>query len=529
MKDQAIALCRISSAGQTSGHSLEAQEQSVRNTAKEMDLEIVNIWSITQSSKAGVNIRRRDLVEIKDACKKNRKIKYLLVDRVSRLMREWKMMMAYIFELEALGVKVIFCDSSQRHLNSDDQISQLLLIIEGFNTEKENKERAETTIAKMIARYSEGYYLSHPHAGYKKSETPGLHVPDEPRFSLLQKGSRLIIFDQYTIPQAIRWMNDNGYRTIGGKKLDVNHYIEFIVDRYYCGIIDIKKEGPLSGVKGVNGLHQRMLSEREHELLVGIVTKRNPRIRQQHNPEFPVGNLLRHHECMDIGKYEKFTGFYKNRGKRPNGKPRNKLPVYRCRDCKKEISRGKIHDSTTEHLNNLELLPSDKDFRAALVRVWKRQRGSVAQRLLVLESSKAALEQKIKEAAAAYTLEQEGGAKNALKLLLDDYDKELRQIRADIIATRDIELESEDFIKFAMGFAENLKNNWWELSWENRKRGEQILFNGKIYADNSAKVHTPNLSSIYRLGTNKKALDDSSSALMVELAGTAPASASLSS
>ena len=45
--------------------------------------------------------------------------------------------------------------------------------------------------------------------------------------------------------------------------------------------------------------------------------------------------------------------------------------------------------------------------------------------------------------------------------------------------------------------------------------------------NNSAIVHTPNLSSIYRLGTNKKALEDTSNAFMVELEGIAPSSASL--
>lgn len=526
MKPVGISLHRISSAGQSEGHSLEAQNSSTALMAESMGVEIIKVWSIVQSSKKGKNFSRKDLQEILAFAKQNRHVKYLFLDRVNRLMREMMAMIHYIVELDALGVKVVFCDSSQQYLNGGDQLSQLMLIIEAFKAEQENNERAQTTIARMKARYSAGYYLSHPHAGYKKSDTPGIHLPDELRFSLLQKGSRLIIYEQYTLPQAVRWMNENGYRTIGGKKLDVNHYTEFIADRYYCGIIDIKKEGPLDDIQGAKGLHQRMFSEREHELLVGIITKRNPRIRQQHNPEFPVGNLMRHYECMDIGKYEKFTGFYKNRGKRPNGKQRNKLPVYRCRDCRKEISRGKLHDGTVEHLHDLELVPSEKDFREALVRVWRRQRGSVTQRLNVLETNKASLEQKIKETAAAYAQEQEGGAKNALKLLLDDYDNELKRVRAEITTTRDVELESEDFVKFAMGFAENLKNNWWELSWDNRKRGEQILFNGKIYADNSAKVHTPALSSIYRLGTNKKDLGEVSLSNMVELRGIAPRSES---
>jgi len=496
MKTQGIALHRISSAKQQDGHSIEAQESSTSKMAAEMGIQIVSSWSITQSSKKGNNISRKDLKAILTYAKQNKKVGYLFIDRVNRLMREMMAMIHYIVELDAIGVKVIFCDSSQQYLNGDSQMNQLLLIIEGFKAEQENKERAETTISRMKARYSAGYYLSHPHAGYKKSEIAGIHDPDEPRFSILQKGCHLITYEQYTVPQAVRWMNDNGYRTIGGKKLDVNHFIEFISDKYYCGIIDIKKEGPLSDIKNVNGLHQPMLSKREHELLVGIITKRNPRVRQQHNPEFPLANILRHSECKDAGGYEKFTGHWHNKGKRPSGTERPRKPVYDCRDCRKRIARNKAHKAFSDYLESLEFVPSQKAFRDALLKVWKQQRGSLKQRLNILETNKENLEQKIRETVAAYTQEPEGGTKNAIKLLLDDYDEQLKQANADIVSTNDVELESEDFVKFALQFTESLRTNWWNLSWENQKRGEQILFNGKSYSNHSGLVQTPSLSTI---------------------------------
>lgn len=59
---------------------------------------------------------------------------------------------------------------------------------------------------------------------------------------------------------------------------------------------------------------------------------------------------------------------------------------------------------------------------------------------------------------------------------------------------------------------------------ERRVNKFYLIINGKIYIDNSAKVHTPNLSTIYRLGTNKKAPEMVSNAHLVELAGIEPAS-----
>lgn len=528
MKKKGIALHRISSAKQQDGHSIEAQELSTRKMAESMGTEIVQSWSVTQSSKAGKNVSRKDLLQILKFLKTNRDVRYFFIDRVDRLMREMKQMVAYIVQLDELGVKLIFCDESQRYLNSDNQMNQLLLILEGFRAEQDNKGRSDTTISRMISRYKEGYYLSHPRPGYKVSSIPGLHEPDEPRFSLLQKGSRLIIYEQYTVPQAVRWMNDNGYRTIGGKKLEVDKYIKFISRKYYCGTIEVEKAGPLSGVKNVDGVHLKMFSKREHELLLGIITKRNPRIRRQHNPEFPLGNLLRHKECLDGGRYEKFTGYYHDKGKRPNGTQRDRKPVYGCRDCRKRISRNKVHQSFTKFLDSLEFIPNNSQFRKALLKVWRQQRGTVQQRSTALEHQKDVLEHTIIETAKTYAQESDVATKNALSLLLKDYDEQHIDLLAEIASTNDIELESEEFLKFAFDFVDKIKSKWWDLKWDDQKRGEQILFNGKIYADNSANVHTPNLSTIYRLGTNKKALSDMDNAHLVELVGTAPTSAGLS-
>ena len=305
--------------------------------------------------------------------------------------------------------------------------------------------------------------------------------------------------------------------------MDVNHYIELIIDRYFCGIIDIKREGSFSDIKGVKGLHEPMFSVREHERLVAIISKRNPRLRLKHNPEYPMANLIRHYECKQEELHSKFSGFAKDRGSR-NGKKRPKKPTYRCRTCRKEYSRQKLHDGIDSHLNSLQFLPDDTSFKRALIKVWRNQRGSVVQRISALEANKARIENDIRNTVSEYSKEPDGAVKNGLRMLLEDYDKQLEAIKADITNTQNVDMESEDFVKFAMNFTEQIKDKWWSISFDERKGGEQILFYGEFYVDNSAKVHTPKLSTIYSLGTNKKDLDEVNFSNMVELAGTAPAS-----
>jgi hypothetical protein len=527
MKDQAVALIRISDPKQSDGHSLEAQEQSVRGVSDELEVELAKIWSEKRSSKRGKNFKRKDLEDIYRFCQRNPKVKYFLIDFVNRLMREVEMLMYYKVRFNQIGVQLFFCDPGQRHLNGGDQYAKLMLFIEGFKAETDNDARAETTIARMKARYNSGYYISHPHAGYMKSDIAGLHVKDPQRFEPLQKGSRMIIYEQYTPEQAVKWMNDMCFRTLGGKPLDVGHYIEFIVDRYYCGIINIKKEGPLSDVKNVQGLHEPMFSKREHERLVVIVNKRNPRIRLKHNPEYPVANLIRHFECKHEELHSKFSGFAKDRGYR-NGRKRTKKPTYRCRTCRREFSRQRLHDGVSTYMNGLQFIPDNATFKRALLKVWRNQRGSVTQRINALQANTDRIETETRKTASDYAKEPEGAAKNALRLLLEDYDSQLKTLSSDIANTRSVDMESDDFVKFALDFAEKLKEKWWSISFDDRKGGEQILFNGNFFVDNDAKVHTPNLSTIYRLGTNKKDLDEVNFSNMVELPGTAPGSASLS-
>jgi len=203
--------------------------------------------------------------------------------------------------------------------------------------------------------------------------------------------------------------------------------------------------------------------------------------------------------------------------------------TYRCRSCKKSFAKNRLNDGVDDYMSDLEFLPEQATFKKALIKVWRNQRGSVVQRISALEANRQSVEADSRKTAQEYTKEPEGAAKNALRLLLEDYDNKLIAIKKDIEDTRNIDLESDEFVKFAIEFTENIKEKWWSISQDERKGGEQVLFNGEFYVDSSAKVHTPKLSSIYRLGTNKKDPEGSNFNNMVELARFCPSRPSVNS
>jgi len=514
MEPLAISTRRISSIGQIKGHSLEAQAASTIKMADELKAEIVKTWDIVQTSNRGKNFKRKDMEEALRFCKQNKRVKYFLFDFVGRVMREAEVLIYYKVLFNQLGVQLVFCDPSQRYLNGNDQYTRLMLMIEAVKAEMDNDSRRETVIARMKSRYSQGYYISKPHAGYIKSSIPGLHIPDPERFKLLQECGKRVIYKQYSVPQAIKWLNAQGYRTPGGKIMDVDHYSDLMIDRYYCGIIDINKD---DWPKGVKGVHQQMFSPREHQLLVERIKKRNIRVLRKNNPDFPMANILRHYECRNLGKYEKFSGHWFNRGKRKSGRQRPLIAVYDCRDCRKRIRREYVHKAFSEYLAQLNLVVDEAKFKNALIRVWKNQQGVISDQKVALRNKKTSLEQKIKQTASAMVSESVESAKSAMRALIDDYDKEVLEINNELSRLDSNDLASADFVNFALNFIKNLQSNWWSISADERKRGEMIIFKDKIYIDNLAEVHTPDLSPIYRLESIKKDLSFYDKSLLVEL------------
>ncbi|HKR81396.1 MAG TPA: recombinase family protein [Candidatus Saccharimonadales bacterium] len=188
---EAIAIRRVSTKNQEeNNHRLEQQDGSVQNMAAILEVPIVKDWGMALSSKKGNNLKRKDLQAALSYCRHNRKVKYLLIDRVSRFARELKIIFYYMVEFEKLDVKVVFCDPSQQKFNADTAEASYEIARKAYEAEAENEERANTSLTKMKARVALGYYPFYPHQGYKKTEAAdGLHIPDEPRFSLLQKSA----------------------------------------------------------------------------------------------------------------------------------------------------------------------------------------------------------------------------------------------------------------------------------------------------------------------------------------------------
>ncbi len=483
--------------------------------ARRLDVEILKDgwWSGNVSSKAGTNIHRKDLQDMIAYCKKNKRVKYLIVDEPDRFMRSIDEATYFEVTFKMLGVTVWY--ASDQNLNTGDLMSKMLKFSKYFTAEGSNVERQSKSVNGHRKAVSEGRYTFPPKPGYTKGSQPGVHVPHSLEYHPLQKALKEIASGLYKPSEALRRLNDSQF-THSRESMKIDKFLQFACDPYYAGIIEIKKQ---VNMRNENGQHQAMISKDEHQLILQAIRGRatRPYTRKQYNPEFPLAKLMKH----DCEQGAKFTGSFQNNG---HGKS---YPKYRCRSCGKQYHRAMVNDSLNSMLEQFDYTGSQRgDFIEALSLVWhQKQQDTIGnikrlnQKLEALETSKSQLLREI--ARADSTLKQ-------------DFEGELLKIKAQItVVEEDLDESSSlqndlvEFVEFGLEYTNILKEDWWLLDKNQREECQQLFFREEIRLNSAGKVGTTQISPLYRLAANKKDLRIDRKSLLVELRGIAPRSVEL--
>ena len=106
-------------------------------------------------------------------CKKDRKIKYLIVDEPDRFMRSIDEAFHFEVEFKKYGVMVWYTDNE---LNGDATMAKFMRFMKYFQAESSNNERVHKTIAGQTSAINAGRYPYQPLRGYKKGEIGRAHV-----------------------------------------------------------------------------------------------------------------------------------------------------------------------------------------------------------------------------------------------------------------------------------------------------------------------------------------------------------------
>lgn len=513
----AVAICRVSSDEQLKNGSLPRQEANVLKEAERLGVTIPpSYWfSGSVSSKRGKNLRRKDLVEIEKLCKRDKRIKYIIIDELDRFMRSM-LELGYFWTLfDDLNVKVIF--ASQPDLGADTAAATLMLMLEAYKAEGSNEERQRKSINGQTEALKNGRYPFHPKPGYRRGYVKGIPEIDDVRGPALKHVLEQMAASMLTPTQALKELNKSDF-VKGHALYKMDKFRKIATDPFYAGTVEVRKQVNISNPSGV---HEPLISTDTHARLLSIFNNKQKNQNgplKDGNPKYPCNNIVYCDNCKDKNN-GRIVGFDLRNGK-PNSKVYEK---YRCRGCLKSVSRDELHSMVTQQFQSNAITPAGRaTLLQTLKSVWKQKEGD-------LQIDKTRMEQKLVSLKLAIAEQVEAAIDIANASFKDDIVESITKKKEE---ASDLEYkistiqasaaaDEERFMQFALTWVDNMSENFLapDLSKENRLRCKQILFPAGFRLNKNQKVYTPEISPLITLATNKKDLPETEKSSMVRVQG----------
>lgn len=512
----AIALCRVSSLEQLKNNSLNTQKDNVLKAAELLNVTIPSdgLWEGQVSSKKGVNFNRKDLIQMYEYCKKHTSVRYLIVQEVDRFMRSpeeqtyWYVKFKY-----ELNVLIWFADKPE--LNEDSHNASLFRFLEGWRAGGSNEERMGKSIRGHVAALQQGKWTFNPKPGYVKGKQSGVPEVHPVKGLALKKILQDILDKKVTPTQGLKDFNVSPFMNDGHSKYKMDKFRKIATDPFYAGVVYMDKQVK---VRNENGLHEPLITLEQHYALVRIFDdkKKNQKgPRKNGNPEYPASNMVTCELCIDNSQIPRYVGFKHGNGKNPN----LVYHKYRCRACGRYISREEMHSSIEQHIKNNPITDEGvADFTEALEVVWKRKEAQAKQDIERTTNKIKHLKKTISSQAIAAIdrdnllikqeiLDSVAENKQQVEFLEDELERLVHKADSD----------KDRFLRFAYNFAQNMGNNFFEISKENRLRCKQLIFPSGFYLDANNKVYTPEISPLITLQAKKKDTEVSEDSLLVRV------------
>lgn len=237
---KAYLLCRVSSKDQEDNYSLKAQEDRLIDYCDRMELQIVNVYKIVESSTRG---GRPKFTEMLNAIKKEKEPIALVCDKVDRLQRSFKEV-PILEQLRKDGkIELHFRSDNKvlgRNSSSTDVMHYNFLVMMAQQYAEAISENVIRSHERMI---KEGKIFSQPVVGYKRNpENKKDVVVDDERAFLVRKlfveySTGLYSYDEMT-DKAKEWglTNPKSHKPYCRAKI-----AEILSDEFYIGIATLNR------------------------------------------------------------------------------------------------------------------------------------------------------------------------------------------------------------------------------------------------------------------------------------------------
>ena len=456
-------------------------------------------WSGSVSSKCGKNVKRKDLNEILEAVKRDKSIKYIIVDEPDRFMRSIQEAFYWETVFDTNGVKVMYTDED---LNGDDAATKAQRFFKYFRAEGSNEERVDKAIKGHLKNLKMGRYPFAVPRGYKKGRQTAVPEKDDEKADLLQDMMKAIACGILTPSEALVEYNRQAtllYEKFSPLKMD--RWRATIINPFYAGIVEMNKQ-----VKYRNeyGLHESIITKEEHYRIVEIMNKKGKAHKapaKNGNPIFPLNKILYCDKCRHShSKYNVFVGVHQGNGQ---GKYYDK---YRCRGCYRSLQKEEVNDGVKRICDILDMTKDNRDkLISALERIWKQEEGDISKKILSLKQKLGNLEGSISSLMTAYLEEEDIDMKQDIRERRRKMKEDAEKVKDEIARLEtSVSDDKKSFVEFALSFVDKLGSHFTELSPADTEKCKQIIFPEGFRIDQNKNVYTTYISPIYRLRSRKK-------------------------
>lgn len=510
----AIALCRVSTTEQLENNSLNRQKDAVLKAAEELNVTIPEScwWSGSVSSKRGTNVNRRDLQEMLNYCKKDNRVKYVIVDEPDRFMRSIDEAAYFEVTFRLLGVTVWY--ASDPELNKGDLASKLLKFTKYLSAEGSNEERQRKSISGQTKALMEGRYTFSPKPGYRRGYERGIQEPHETRGPALKKVLVRLASSLVTPSEALVELNKSDFMKDGHSPYKMDKFRKIVTDPFYAGIVEIRKQ---VDIRNENGLHEPLITKEQHMEILRIMNgkpKNQSGPRKNGNPKYPLSNLISCDKCVDE-RWGRLVGLDLR-----NGKPYSKTyERYRCRSCMRYTTREEIHNQIEKLFEKYSVSVAESEqLIEALNIVWKRKEAQVEQDIRHLETKINGLSKTVAMQVEAATDPANASIRNDILTLIVKKKETISELEEEQDKLRrKADADKELFLSFSFDFIRDMGSSFLTLSFENRLRCKELVFPGGFYINSNNKVYTPEISPLITLATKKKDAEASDNSHLVRV------------
>lgn len=238
--------------------SIESQIEAMQEVAKELNLNIVEILS---ESASGFHIGRPVFNQMIDKLLKgeaNGIISWKL-SRLSRNPDDAGKLMGMLQRGEISHIRTV-----DRNWYPEDNV--MMMYVEFGVNNQFSRDLSLDTHRGLKKKANRGWSpvsnlpLGYLHSPFKKLGDEEI-ICDTERFSIVQKGLKIIATRRMTPRETLKYMHENGFRTRRGKKVAYSVFYRMLTNPFYYG----KFEYPIGSNNWFDGKHTKAITEDEFE------------------------------------------------------------------------------------------------------------------------------------------------------------------------------------------------------------------------------------------------------------------------